>query len=364
VRAADPTWPKEMTFTIMATENPAEVTHRWSPILAQLEADLGVKVKPVVADFRTIVGVRRLAASSRPPATIARGRRGPAGRRSAGVRNPHPREDLMVLNRKPTVGRTALVALLPILMAASSAHAQAPRIDQATLEEPNQKTREVSTDELKRTLATKTAIVLDARPYREFAMSHVPGAQNVAPKPGVAISMYVSDVKEVERLADGDKSKPLILYCNGPFCGKSKRLSEELLAAGFTNVRRYQLGIPVWRALGGLTEIELEGVQHVFQSDRTAVFLDARSAEEFRAGTLPGARNIPQSAVEPGKDVGEVRKAKDDGRLPMEDHNTRIIIFGRDAVQARGLAEAIAREAFHNVAYFPGSFDALRSTVK
>lgn len=69
-------------------------------------------------------------------------------------------------------------------------------------------------------------------------------------------------------------------------------------------------------------------------------------------------------AVQPGKDVGEVRKAKDDGRLPMEDHNTRIVIYGRDAAQARALAEAIAREAFHNVAYFPGTFDALRSAVK
>jgi len=270
----------------------------------------------------------------------------------------------MVSNCNITAGRTALVALLLSLAVASAAHAQAPRIDQATLEEPGQKTREVSTDELKRTLANRSAVVLDARPYREFAMSHVPGAQNVAPKPGIPISMYVSDVKEVERLVDGDKSKPLILYCNGPFCGKSKRLSEELLAAGFTNVRRYQLGIPVWRALGGLTEIELEGVQHVLQHDRTAVFLDARSAEEFNAGTLPGARNIPQSTVEPGKDVGEVRKAKDDGRLPMEDHNTRIVVFGRDAAQARGLAEAIAREAFHNVAYFAGHFDVLRTKVK
>jgi hypothetical protein len=68
--------------------------------------------------------------------------------------------------------------------------------------------------------------------------------------------------------------------------------------------------------------------------------------------------------VEPGKDVGEVRKAKDDGRLPMEDHNTRIIVFGRDAAQVRGLAEAIAREAFHNVAYFSGYFNVLRTRVK
>jgi phosphonate transport system substrate-binding protein len=55
--AADPTWPKEMTFTIMSTENPAEVARRWGPILAQLETDLGVKVKPIVADFRAIAGV-------------------------------------------------------------------------------------------------------------------------------------------------------------------------------------------------------------------------------------------------------------------------------------------------------------------
>src|SRR5439155_20430282 len=109
------------------------------------------------------------------------------------------------------------------------------------------------TAELTPTLANKSGVVLDARAYRRFAMSHVPGAQNVAPKPGIAISMYVSDVKEVARLVDGDKSK---------------RLREELLAAGFMDVRRYQLGIPVWRALGGLTEIELEGVQHGFQSDR------------------------------------------------------------------------------------------------
>ncbi len=178
------------------------------------------------------------------------------------------------------------------------------------------------------------------------------------------MSMYVSDVAEIERLVGGDKTRPLVLYCNGPFCGKSKRLSEELLAAGFSSVRRYQLGIPVWRALVGLTEIEMDAVQHVARNDRTAVFLDARSADEFGAGSLPGARSIPQGALQAGKDVGEVRKAKDDGRLPMEDHNTRIVVFGRDAAQARALAEAIAQEAFHNVAYFPGTFAALRAAVK
>jgi rhodanese-related sulfurtransferase len=100
--------------------------------------------------------------------------------------------------------------------------------------------------------------------------------------------------------------------------------------AGYTHVRRYQLGIPVWRALGGLTEVELEGLRYVLAGDRTAVFIDARDPEEFGTQTLPGARNLPRSGLKPGKDVGEVKVAKDDGRLPMEDHNTRIIVFGRE----------------------------------
>jgi hypothetical protein len=65
--------------------------------------------------------------------------------------------------------------------------------------------------------------------------------------------------------------------------------------------------------------------------------------------------------VLPGKDTGEVRRAKDDGRLPMEDHNTRIVVVGRAAGDARYVAEALAREAFDNVAYFPGSFAEARA---
>ncbi len=52
-QAADPTWPKELTFALLSTESAPEVTRRWEPILAQLEKDLGVKVKPIMAsDYR------------------------------------------------------------------------------------------------------------------------------------------------------------------------------------------------------------------------------------------------------------------------------------------------------------------------
>jgi rhodanese-related sulfurtransferase len=261
------------------------------------------------------------------------------------------------------LARSSCSVVLMLTVAITANAAQAQNIHQATLGESNQRTSEVSTEELRQILAERTATVLDTRPFLEYAISHIPGARNVAPKPGVPMSMYVSDVAEIGRLVGADKAAPLVLYCNGPFCGKSKRLAEELLAAGFTSIRRYQLGIPVWRALGGVCEIDLAGLRHVFAQDRTAVLLDVREAEDFRKGTLPGARNIPRSLVLEGKDVGEIRKAKDDGRLPMEDHNTRIVVLAADPDNARHVAEAVAREAFHNVTYFAGTLNEARAAV-
>jgi rhodanese-related sulfurtransferase len=246
-------------------------------------------------------------------------------------------------------GATTAARMPAEIVAAAQSTDARPSVFQTTLMEPNQMTSEVTTEELRQILADGSAVVFDSRPHMEYAVSHIPGALNVAPKPGVPMSVYVSDVAEIERLVP-DRATPIVLYCNGPLCGKSKRLGEELLQAGFADVRRYQLGAPVWRALVGAMEIELAGVRYVSDSDRTAVFIDARAPEAFRAGSLAGARNVP---------LGEVAAAKDDGRLPMEDHNTRIIVFGTDATEARAVVEAIAKNAFHNVAYFPGSLDDL-----
>jgi rhodanese-related sulfurtransferase len=244
-----------------------------------------------------------------------------------------------------------------VLLTSLAAVVQTPvALKDAVTGDADDATREVSTGELKSLLAGGGIVLIDARPALEYAISHIPGAVNVAPKPGVTMSLYVSDVAEIGRLVRENKSAPLVLYCNGPHCGKSKRLAAELVAAGYANVRRYQLGIPVWRAAGGVCAIEAEGLAHVIGHDETAVIIDTREPKEFERGSWPGARNIPRPLVLEGKDVGEVRRAKDDGRLPMEDHNTRVIVIGTDADAARYVAEALAREAFHNVSFFPGPY--------
>ena len=241
-------------------------------------------------------------------------------------------------------------AMVSIAFAAALAVIAAPAFAQsaiqATLAETNQKTPEASTVDVQRALADGSAVVVDSRKRAEYVAGHIAGAKNA------------SSIDEMLKVAGGDKGKAIILYCNGQHCQASRNLGGELVAAGFTDVRRYQLGIPMWRALNGPVEIEIEGIMRIFGADRTAVYVDARSSEEFANGTLPGAHNIPIDTNTGRVALGEKAPAL------QNDFNTRIILFGRDGAQARKLADAVGRTPYQNVSYFPGTFEALAAAVK
>ena len=266
------------------------------------------------------------------------------------------------MNARMTLSKTVIgiAAMGALVLGASqvaplgAAVAAGISIYQATLQEQKNITPEISTAELQDILANSSAVVFDARPYTEYAISHIPDALNAAAKPGVPKAQNISDVAEIGRLVNGDKTKAIVLYCNGPFCPRSKLLSEELKTAGYTNVRRYQLGAPVWRALAGTMQIEPDRIKYVFANDRTSWLVDARDAQAFAGGTVANARNIP---------LDQVAASKGDGRLPMQDHNTRIIVFGADGKQARALAAELAKSAFHNVTFFDGDVAAFQAAV-
>lgn len=242
---------------------------------------------------------------------------------------------------------TAAIAATP---AFAQQECPAVSVYTATLAEPNQKTPEISTEEMRRILADRSAVVIDARKHPEFVAGHVASAKTtMQEKDGPPADVVVPVVL---RLVGGDKSKAVVLYCNGPHCVASRRLGEQLVAAGYTNVRRYQLGMPMWRLVSGPVEIEMEGILRVYRIDQTAVFLDARPAEDFAKHSLPGTHNVPAAEG--------LSKAP----LPHDDFNTRIVLFGGDAAQARALADSIAKTPFQNVSYFPGTFEELAAAVK
>ena len=58
--AQDPSWPKEITFGLLSTENATEITRRWAPIVALMERDLKIKVRTTVGtDYRGTIEALR-----------------------------------------------------------------------------------------------------------------------------------------------------------------------------------------------------------------------------------------------------------------------------------------------------------------
>jgi len=207
---------------------------------------------------------------------------------------------------------------------------------------------EMSTAELRAALTEGSAIVLDARPYEEYAVSHIPSARAVPPKAGTTPALYVGDAVEVAKTIP-DQTQPLILYCNGLFCGRSERLADDLTKLGYRNVRRYQLGAPGWRALGGVMQVERPALLRLLAQNATSLLIDGR-AEAGPKLRVRNAVSIP---------LPDASKAKDDGRLPMTDHNTRIFVVGTNGSEARAVAEASVHDAFHNVTFFGGAITEL-----
>ena len=247
------------------------------------------------------------------------------------------------------IGFIALAVTIVSLVTTAGAAGQSPSIYQSTLAEAGVNTPEVSTNELRDSLSKRTAIIIDTRSRAEFEAGHIPGAVNL----GVTAAEQVG---AIQKLVSGNKEKHIILYCNGPFCRASRQLGDKLASAGYANVKRYQLGIPIWRALGGPTIVELGEVKRIADGDWLAVFVDARPAEVFAKGSLPQAVSAPVDDVI----SGSLKKID----LPEDDFNRRVIIFGRDGAEARKLADYMAKRPWHNVMYFPGSYDELAAALR
>ncbi len=69
------------------------------------------------------------------------------------------------------------------------------------------------------------------------------------------------------------------------------------------------------------------------------------------AGKIPAAESIR---------AGEVSQATRDHRLGYYDHNTRIVVFGDSAGEARAVAEEIALIGYSNSSFYGGTYQELK----
>jgi rhodanese-related sulfurtransferase len=234
---------------------------------------------------------------------------------------------------------TTIFACWSGTVASAPAASARPNVRDAIFDEPGRATPEISTSEMNAILAKGSAIVFDARPESEYAAAHIPGSINL-------------DARQLGRFTQNylDRKAAIVVYSDGPFCDLARSKSDDIARLGYSNVRRYQLGLPLWRILGNAAETSLEGFRAMFRTGN-AVIVDARSRAEYTAGTVPTAQSIL---------AGEAGKAKLDHRLRYLDPNTRIVVFANSAREASAVAEELARNAFPNSSYFGGTYQELK----
>lgn len=250
----------------------------------------------------------------------------------------------------------AVLAIFFLVLSPVQAQCPTPTIFQTSLLEPNQPGTEITTEQLQQILAAGVIPVLDVRFPHEYSISHIPGAINIPPDSAADPTNVQHETAEIA--ARFSPSMPIVLTCNGPFCGKSKRVAKALKDNyGFQQnlLFRYQLGLPVWRALGNTVQTDLEGLAYIFNRDFTSVFVDARKPEAFRADTVACAVNIQP---------GEANAANDDGRLPLLDKGARVVVFADDPQLAKTVAAEIAKKAYWSSSYFSGTFEDLENSHK
>ncbi len=95
--------------------------------------------------------------------------------------------------------------------------------------------------------AERSVVVLDLRESYDFKLDHVPGAYN--------FPAYFEDStidKTVEEKWPQAKAAraPIVLYCYGRGCIRSRDAAAKLARAGFTNLLWFREGLDDWRAAG------------------------------------------------------------------------------------------------------------------
>lgn len=132
-------------------------------------------------------------------------------------------------------------------------------------------------------------MIIDSRPYaRRYVVGHIP----------MAVSIPDSKFAEMKNLLPKDKGLQLIFYCGGLKCPLSHKSAAKAEALGYTNVAVYAAGMPDWTKNGGFTAITTTHMKALIDAGEPLAVIDARPLRKAKAGRVPRALMIPDSAFD------------------------------------------------------------------
>ncbi len=107
-------------------------------------------------------------------------------------------------------------------------------------------------------LQAQGAVVVDTRTEKEYKAKHIRGAVFAAyvekSLKDVAFNAAQDDFQALDKVSTLDKTKPVILACNGAECWKSYKAAKVAVAKGFKSVYWLRGGLPEWDAAALPTE--------------------------------------------------------------------------------------------------------------
>lgn len=199
----------------------------------------------------------------------------------------------------------------------------------------------------------KPFVILDARPYSTYFAGHIPTA--VFADDGLLTEKFLATMPR-------DKSVEIITYCGGFSCAKSHNAARALMAAGYTNVKVFAGGLPVWQAAklpvigaaGSKGGLDITGgkpnrkltpteFREKLAAGKNVVVLDVRTAEERSAGAIKGSIHIPDAEIKANPKAAAAK-------LPA-DKNVTILIHCATGARAAGVVDLVAEQGYPNTFY-------------
>jgi rhodanese-related sulfurtransferase len=98
----------------------------------------------------------------------------------------------------------------------------------------------ITRDELRAAIDADSVVVVETLGPMYYESGHLPGAINIPHT-------------EVDALADAllpDRDATIVTYCSNPACRNSSAVQAQLVARGYTDVRKYVEGKDDWSAAG------------------------------------------------------------------------------------------------------------------
>lgn len=101
------------------------------------------------------------------------------------------------------------------------------------------KAPEVSLDELKKLVETKSALLVDANGTSTYKSGHIPGAID-----------FEKNEADLAKVLPKDKKSLIVAYCGGPLCVAWQNAAKKITAMGYTNVKHFKGGLKTWKDSG------------------------------------------------------------------------------------------------------------------